>query len=95
MIGAVVGAIVVVLLLLILLSLMLMRRRQGKPKEGEYSAVNTMLAVMTRANFLPNDINPGYFPQAATALKPQQIPMFLHFFARVWGCRWYPQTSEQ
>ena len=24
-------------------------------------------------------MNPGYFPQAATALKPQQIPMFLLF----------------
>ena len=44
---------------------------------------------------LPNYMNPGYFPLAATPLKPQQIPMFLHISTRVWGRRWYPQTSEQ
>ena len=32
-----------------------------------------------------NYINPGYFTLAAIALKPQQIPMFLHISARVWG----------
>ena len=42
-----------------------------------------------------NKMNPGYFPLAATALKPQQIPMFLHISARVWGHRWSPHTSEQ
>ena len=30
-------------------------------------------------------MNPGYFPPAATALKLQQIPMFVHISARVWG----------
>ena len=42
-----------------------------------------------------NNMNPGYFTLAATALKPKQIRMFLHIFASVWGHRWYPQTSEQ
>ena len=42
-----------------------------------------------------NYVNPGYFSLAATALKPQQIPMFLHISARVWGRRWSPHTSEQ
>ena len=42
-----------------------------------------------------NNMNPGYFPLAATAVKPQQIPMFLHISARVWGRRWTPYTSEQ
>ena len=42
-----------------------------------------------------NKMNPGYFPLAAIALKPQQIPMFLHISARVWGRRWSPHTSEQ
>ena len=42
-----------------------------------------------------NYVNPGYFSPAATALKPQQIPMFLHISARVWGRRWSPHTSEQ
>ena len=32
-----------------------------------------------------NKMNPGYFPLAATALKPQQISMLLHISARVWG----------
>ena len=32
-----------------------------------------------------NKVNPGYFPLAATALKPQQIHIFLHIAARVWG----------
>ena len=30
-----------------------------------------------------NKMNPGYFPLAATALKPQQILMFLHISTRV------------
>ena len=34
-----------------------------------------------------NKVNPGYFPLTATALKPQQISMFVHISARVWG-RW-------
>ena len=42
-----------------------------------------------------NKMNPGYFPLAATALKSQQIPMFLHISARVWGRRWSPHTAEQ
>ena len=42
-----------------------------------------------------NKMNPGYFPLAATALKPQQIAMFLHISARVWGRRGSPHTSEQ
>ena len=42
-----------------------------------------------------NYVNPGYFSLAATALKPQQMPMFLHISARVWGRRWSPHTSEQ
>ena len=33
----------------------------------------------------PNDMNPGYFPLEATASKMQQIPMFLHSSAGVWG----------
>ena len=36
----------------------------------------------------PNKINPRYFSLAATARKPQQISMFLHISARVWGRRW-------
>ena len=32
-----------------------------------------------------DNINPGYFSPAATALKPQQIPMFLHISARFGG----------
>ena len=32
-----------------------------------------------------NNMNPGYFPLAATALKWQQIPLFLHIFARFLG----------
>ena len=40
-------------------------------------------------------MNPGYFPLAATAPKPQQIPMFLNISAKVWGRRWSPHTSEQ
>ena len=46
-------------------------------------------------NSYRNYVNPGYFSLAATALKPQQIPMFLHTSARVWGRRWSPHTSEQ
>ena len=42
-----------------------------------------------------NNMNPGYFPLVATALKPQQISMFLHISARAWGRRWSPHTSEQ
>ena len=42
-----------------------------------------------------NNMNPGYFSLAATALKQQQIPMFLQISARVWGRRWAPHTSEQ
>ena len=42
-----------------------------------------------------NNMNPGYFSLAATAMKPQQILMFLHISARVWGRRWSPHTSEQ
>ena len=36
---------------------------------------------------LRNKMNPEYFSLEATALKPQQIPMFLHISARVWGRR--------
>ena len=36
---------------------------------------------------LANYVNPGYFSLAATALKPQQMPMFLHISARVLGRR--------
>ena len=42
-----------------------------------------------------NKVNPGYFPLAATARKPQQLSMFLHISARVWVRRWSPHTSEQ
>ena len=42
-----------------------------------------------------NKMNPGYFSLAATALKLQQITMFLHISARVWGHRWSPHTSQQ
>ena len=42
-----------------------------------------------------NKMNPGYLSLVATALKPQQIPMFLHISARVWGRWWSPHTSEQ
>ena len=37
---------------------------------------------------------PLIFSLAATALKLQQIPMFLHISARFGGHRWYPQISE-
>ena len=30
-------------------------------------------------------MNPGYFSIAATVLKQQQKPMFLHISAAVWG----------
>ena len=36
---------------------------------------------------IPNKMNPRYFSLAATALKLQQKPMFLHISARVWGHR--------
>ena len=42
-----------------------------------------------------NMMNPEYLPLAATALKPQQTPMFLHISAIVGGRRWSPHTSEQ
>ena len=42
-----------------------------------------------------NKMYPRHFPLAATALKPQQIPMFLHISARVWGRGLSPHTSEQ
>ena len=37
-----------------------------------------------------NYMNPGYFTLAATDLKPQQMHMFPHISARVWGRRWSP-----
>ena len=40
-------------------------------------------------------MNPRYFSLTATALKPQQISMFLHVSARFWECRWSPHISEQ
>ena len=43
--------------------------------------------ISVNADFTVNYINPGYFTLAAIALKPQQIPMFLHISARVWGRR--------
>ena len=42
-----------------------------------------------------NKMNHGYFSLAATVLKPQQIPMFLHISARVWGRLWSPHTPEE
>ena len=53
------------------------------------------LSSYTTPGRVANNINPGYFSLAATVLKPQQIPMFLHISARVWGRRWSPHTSEQ
>ena len=41
-----------------------------------------------------NNMNPGWFSLAAIALKPQQIPMFLHISTRVWERQWYTHTSE-
>ena len=41
------------------------------------------------------NMNPGYFSLVANTLKPQQLPMFLYTSARIWGHRWYLQTSEQ
>ena len=35
-------------------------------------------------NTTADNMNPGYFPLVATALKLQQIPMFLHISVRVW-----------
>ena len=49
----------------------------------------------TKTQGCPNKVNPGYFSLAATARKPQQLSMFLHTSARVWGRRWSPHTSEQ
>ena len=43
-----------------------------------------------REYHLINFMNPGYFTLTATDLKPQQMPMFLHISARVWGRRWSP-----
>ena len=51
--------------------------------------------VSLAVNLFYNYMNPGYFTLAATDLKPQQMPMFLHISARVWGRRWSPHTSEQ
>ena len=42
-----------------------------------------------------NKVNPGYFSLAATARKPQQLSMFRHISARVWGRQWSPHTPEQ
>ena len=44
-----------------------------------------------------NKMNPRYFFLAPAALKSQQIPILLHIHihTRVWGHRYYPQTSEQ
>ena len=42
-----------------------------------------------------NKMNPRYFSLTATALKPQQIPMFLYISAWVWGHRWSPHKLEQ
>ena len=42
-----------------------------------------------------NKVTPGYFSLAATARKPQQLSLFLHISARVWGRRWSPHTSVQ
>ena len=46
-------------------------------------------------NLCRNKMEPGYFPLVDTALKPQHIPMFLIFFAKVWVDPWYLETSEQ
>ena len=46
-------------------------------------------SVLFYPNIPLNKMNPWYFPLAATALKPQQIPLFLHISARIWGRRWY------
>ena len=40
-------------------------------------------------------MNPGYFTLAAIDLKPQQMPMFLHISARVWGHRWSPHIRTK
>ena len=56
------------------------------------------LFICTQASsqtLVVNYVNPRYFSLAVTALKPQQIPMFLHISARVWGRRWSPHTSEK
>ena len=46
-------------------------------------------------NWLSNYMNPGYFTLAVSGLKPQQMPMFLHISARVWGRQWSTHASEQ
>ena len=53
-----------------------------------------LLEILSHHNLM-NYMNPGYFTLAAIGLKPQQMPMFLHISARVWGRRWSPHTSEQ
>ena len=60
---------------------------------GHYMGIDLVPYVKSHTSAQHN--NPGYFSLAATALKPQQIPMFLHISARVWGRRWSPHTSEQ
>ena len=50
---------------------------------------------LIQCSLVVNKMNPGYFSLAATVLKTQQIPMFLHTSARIWGHRWYAQTSAQ
>ena len=52
-------------------------------------------AAVLLPGFAINKVNPGYFSLAATARKPQQLCMFLHISARVWGLQWSPHTSEQ
>ena len=57
--------------------------------------LNLPVGVISTTSALINKMNPGYLPLTATALKPQQVPMFLHISARVWERRWSPHTSEQ
>ena len=40
-----------------------------------------------------NKMNPAYYSLVATALKLQQIPIFLHDIStRIWGHRWYSKV---
>ena len=52
-------------------------------------------ASVQKNEIIGNYMNARYFTLAAIDLKPQQMAMFLHISARVWGRRWSPHTSEQ
>ena len=72
-----------------------LRQIQGLTYWLAAGAWSTNLALQSLVTWGINKVNPGYFSQVATGRKPQQLSMFLHISARVWGRQWSPHTSEQ